>query len=849
MHLQYKTTVWGPIDERMGQSTKEAFHDLTFCLVPTPCFFKIGLPSPRLLDGMEAEHCRRRDSKDEFSPGNYNTTTTPSQEWLVVTNEVKAREASTGERIVKTLPELMRDPLVAKASLRDVEVLALLLYTGPMFAKYNAVLRGFPQGAVDALQGNKYTTTIYCIVSGIIKLSKVMTLPEARKVYRGLGGVDLPQAFSKPDAYGIRGGVEYAMLSTTFSRKVALQYAGANMPTVFEISVGAIDRGASLGFLSQYPGEAEILLPPRSYLEVVGVVRVEAMEDGIMVRVVPLKVNANSTSSTIEQIEQRRKELFVSAGENALHEIRSRLDNLISSERVADFLSHQPSLKYRDVHFKMSRSIVDEVGRWLSSYQEREAGWFNDEWQYSMAVRELSELERMATGKFDYWLSTTGAGSTLIDQPMMQVARLAESELTRMLGDLVIASPPEDDAKTRQIAVELCRLRGALVRGTGEVNDLGEPPLVAAGAKGDTESLRLLLLAGCEVDSVSSSDGSTALHRACMMGHLAFAKGLLERGADLMRKDAMGRVPLRSAVAVGHTEVVQLLLKRGGQELASEVVREGQLYALSAARRSGGERELRQLVEACGSSNFMIPDGGGVSCALIAAQNGHVDNVRYMFEQCGNKLLSVVNKDGSSCAWVAAQNGHLDVLRYLFKACGNDADALLLVNNHGRSCAYIAAQNGHLNVLGHLFELFGGEILSLLDKDGMSCAWVAAMQGHLEVVEFLLGACGKNLLMQVTRDGRSSAWIAAQNGHLGVLRYLHEVCGKELVALVNKDGKSCAFVACMKGHVNVVRFLHEVCGNDILLQVDDSKISCKEVALQRCHDEVYSFVCSALGDE
>ena len=43
---------------------------------------------------------------------------------------------------------------------------------GPMYCKYNAVLRDFPQAVVDGLKGNKYATTIHLIVSGVIKLSR-----------------------------------------------------------------------------------------------------------------------------------------------------------------------------------------------------------------------------------------------------------------------------------------------------------------------------------------------------------------------------------------------------------------------------------------------------------------------------------------------------------------------------------------------------------------------------------------------------------------------------------------------------------------------------------------------------
>jgi hypothetical protein len=49
-----------------------------------------------------------------------------------------------------------------------------------------------------------------------------------------------------------------------------LQYAQGELSTIFKIEIGAVDRGASVRFLSQYPAEDEILFPPLSYIEVVG---------------------------------------------------------------------------------------------------------------------------------------------------------------------------------------------------------------------------------------------------------------------------------------------------------------------------------------------------------------------------------------------------------------------------------------------------------------------------------------------------------------------------------------------------------------------------------------------------
>jgi hypothetical protein len=64
--------------------------------------------------------------------------------------------------------------------------------------------------------------------------------------------------------------VEFGLMSTTTDRKTASAYSGVtrNRGTVLEISAGQIDNGASISFLSQYPGEAEFLMPPLCSLEV-----------------------------------------------------------------------------------------------------------------------------------------------------------------------------------------------------------------------------------------------------------------------------------------------------------------------------------------------------------------------------------------------------------------------------------------------------------------------------------------------------------------------------------------------------------------------------------------------------
>ena len=74
---------------------------------------------------MEAEHCRRKGCDASFSPGNYNTTTTPAAEWRVATDAEEGRRASVGARRVLSEESLMEHETVKEAGLRREEVVAL----------------------------------------------------------------------------------------------------------------------------------------------------------------------------------------------------------------------------------------------------------------------------------------------------------------------------------------------------------------------------------------------------------------------------------------------------------------------------------------------------------------------------------------------------------------------------------------------------------------------------------------------------------------------------------------------------------------------------------------------------
>ena len=231
------------------------------------------------MERMKAEHCTLLGCDAEFETSNYSIATTSKKEWEYVVEGVACPPAQCGHgRRILSLSELGSLPETTAAGLRECEVVALTLYTGPMvtfdrllflnthhhsiiappqFLVYNAMLRKFPQQVCE--RHNKFSTTILVLVSAVQKLCRTMFVDERVPLYRGLGGFkesDLPDHFLQPDAQGCRGFTEFGFMSTTANRKVAVEeYSGVRRGgrgLVVEMRVSSVDRGASIAAFSQY---------------------------------------------------------------------------------------------------------------------------------------------------------------------------------------------------------------------------------------------------------------------------------------------------------------------------------------------------------------------------------------------------------------------------------------------------------------------------------------------------------------------------------------------------------------------------------------------------------------------
>jgi ankyrin repeat protein len=100
-------------------------------------------------------------------------------------------------------------------------------------------------------------------------------------------------------------------------------------------------------------------------------------------------------------------------------------------------------------------------------------------------------------------------------------------------------------------------------------------PLHWASTGGHAKVVQLLLDYGADVDARSTNRKNTPLHQASRNGHLEVAQTLLGYGADTHIRGEFDWTPFQMATFMGHGDVAQLLLERGGGEeesLSSSVV-------------------------------------------------------------------------------------------------------------------------------------------------------------------------------------------------------------------------------------------------------------------------------------
>jgi ankyrin repeat protein len=140
----------------------------------------------------------------------------------------------------------------------------------------------------------------------------------------------------------------------------------------------------------------------------------------------------------------------------------------------------------------------------------------------------------------------------------------------------------------------------------------GESPLMTAARTGSVAAVKALLSHGARVEAKDDRRGQTALTWAVAEGHAEVAEILIKAGADFRLRLASGFTPLLFAVREGRTDAVRVLLKAGA-DVNETVAAEGR------SRGYGGR---------------MPP--AGASPLLLAVTNAHFELAALLLDAGAN---------------------------------------------------------------------------------------------------------------------------------------------------------------------------------------------------------------------
>ena len=282
---------------------------------------------------------------------------------------------------------------------------------------------------------NRYPTTLACIVSGILKLSRIAKMPEGAEVFRGLSGLALPPSFFEKDKQGFAGGVDPGFMSTTTDVEVAREYSGVNQgreATIFRLQLGKMSLGADVSWLSQFAGEKEMLFPPRTHLQIVGDPEVQ---DGVSV--ITLRPTVFQNIRSMEQVQAARK---------------VRLQQLASG--LVSTMHNQAQLENRhDDQLRTRLNALEEM--LIADHCTQDAAWYNDNVKYRGAFVNLMRDAENAREKVHD--SNSPLSRTLAKTQEVRTEREKESEQASlhdsiMPGSSLGAEPREITQPSHEVA-------------------------------------------------------------------------------------------------------------------------------------------------------------------------------------------------------------------------------------------------------------------------------------------------------------------------------------------------------------------------------------------------------------
>jgi hypothetical protein len=344
--------------------------------------------------------------------------------------------------------------------------------------------------------------------------------------------------------------------------------------------------------------------------------------DGL-VTVVPVKVNLNLKTETIEELKDKKKRLHMVSARAMVEEVRYELGEWAKSAEVAARLLKDTTRNQGGTFTAstLAAAIVKQCEDVVKRHEEATLEEYVDDGTFRALVGEMLDAKAWAKEKKELWIKDASQMICYLQGwSLRECHRLWQSFLRQRVS--ATAASSDKASASLQLLVSRSLVKRGVVE---EVNADGEHVMVQAGGDGwSAMDIHAAHAAGANVAAVDPS-GYSCVWNAARYGHNESLVALLDVKGDVTICDNDGASPIFVAAENAHAYCLERLLAARGD------------------------------VNKCNNNGF--------SPMHVAAHNGHTDCLELLLAARGD--INKCDDEGTSALDIARQKQHSECTRLL----------------------------------------------------------------------------------------------------------------------------------------------------------------------------------------
>lgn len=286
--------------------------------------------------------------------------------------------------------------------------------------------------------------------------------------------------------------------------------------------------------------------------------------------------------------------------------------------------------------------------------------------------------------------------------------------------------------------------------------------------------------------------GQTALHKACMKGHITIAKLLLDNKAYVDALDKNDRTALDMACSSDLYATVEYLLSRKAtiRQKCTDLQ-----SVLHVACKSNHFKIAQLLLE--NNANVYERDINGHTSLHLACEEGHSEIVNLLLKYKIEKTVDLVDNKGRTALYLASAKNYFPIVQSLLDSKAKPD----MHTDQIRFPLHCACQNGSLEIAKSLIT--HNASVDIFDKTGCTPLYLACLNGHIEVAKLLLH--NKADANKRNHIRNTPILAACLNNHIEIVKLLLDT--KADINCKNKDMSTPLHVAFTNNNVDIILLL------------------------------------------